>query len=398
MRTRLLIGVALAVGAAGIAGPLLMNRDRSAAATPPAALSVPVALTKVAKTDVPIELDGLGRVQAFNTVTVRTQVEGQIQRIAYKQGQVVEQGDLLVKIDPRLYQAKLEQDQATLARDKAQVASAQANLSRHAPSAKSGYATAQVDTQTAMVVQAQATLKADQAVIDDDQLKVDDTTITAPISGVTGFRGVDQGNVVHPTDTNGLVTITQVQPIAALFTLPQASLPDIQARRGETGNSALTVEAWSQDGKVRLDVGTLETVNNQVDAASGTITLRADFPNEMKLLWPGEFAEIRLILATQHDALTVPAPAIQRGAGGTDGTFVWVVHPDGTATPQPVDVKQMIHGTALVGSGLTAGETVVTDGQDGLKSGDHVADASPADPNKTAALRNGQTDRLGIQR
>ncbi|MDB5365535.1 MAG: multidrug efflux system, subunit [Rhodospirillales bacterium] len=398
MRVRLLIAVALVVGAAGMAGPFLFNRETSVAATPPADPSVPVATTKVAKGDVPIEQDGLGRIQAFNAVLVRTQVEGQIQRIAYKQGEVVGKGDLLVKIDPRPYQAKLEQDQAILARDKAHLANAVSNLNRYMPLARQGYATVQsVDTQQAMVAQDQATLKADQAAIDQDQILVDYTTITAPISGVASLRLVDEGNVVHPTDATGLVNITQIQPIASLFTLPQAALPEVQTHLSAAGKSGLTVEAWSQDGKVRLDVGTLETVNNQVDAASGTITLRADFPNQMKLLWPGEFAEIRLILATQHDGLTVPAAAVQRGANGTDGTYVWVVHPDGTTTPQPVQVKQMMHGTALVDTGLTEGETVVTDGQYGLKAGDHVVTGQPADPNNTPVLKNAQTNMLGIQ-
>ena len=395
MRVRLLAAATFILGAAGITCPILFSAEAPAAAKPSAVAAVPVAVADVAKGDVPIERDGLGRVQAFNTVTVRTQVEGQIDRIAYDQGQTVRKGDVLVRIDPRLYQAKLEQDQAALARDKAHLANAVANLDRYLPLAHSGYATAQqVDTQQAMVAQAQASLKADQAVIDQDQLEVDYTTITAPIGGVTGLRLVDEGNVVHPTDANGLVAITQVQPIAVLFTLPQAALPDIQTRMAGAGKASLTVEAWSQDGKVELDAGTLEMVDNRVDAASGTITLRADFPNAKKLLWPGEFVQARLILAVRHDGLTVPAPVIQRGP---DGTYAWVVHPDGTAAPQPIQVGQLLHGTALVDAGLTAGETVVTDGQYGLKPGDRVAERHPADPHDTVALKNAQTDMLGIQ-
>ena len=397
MRRKLLLA---AVGAvAGTSGFLLVlgtNVFGSAStATPvPVVPPVPVAEATVAVQDVPIELDGLGRVQAFNTVTVRTQVEGQIQRIAFNQGQTVQKGDLLVTIDPRLYQAKLEQDQAALARDQAHLANAEANLGRTKPLERSGYATDQeVDTQQAKIDQLQASIKGDQAVIDQDQVELGYTRITAPITGVTGFRLVDEGNVVHPTDANGLVTIAQVQPIAVLFTLPQAALPDIQRQMASAGAAGLTVEAWSQDGTSKLDIGTLETLNNTVDAASGTIMLRADFPNAQKLLWPGEFVQARLILRVQHDGLTVPAAVVQRGP---NGAFAWVVRPDGTVAPQPIQVAQSVRGTALVTSGLTARETVVSDGQYGLKPGDKVAPRSPGDT-ADAPLMNAQTDTLGIQ-
>lgn len=396
MRRKLLLA---AVGmVAGTSGSLLLGIDifgsASTASPVPVVQPVPVAEATVTKQDVPIELDGLGRVQAFNTVTVRTQVEGQIQQIAYDQGQTVQKGDLLVTIDPRLYQAKLEQDQAALARDQAHLANAQANLGRTKPLERSGYATDQeVDTQQAKIDQLQASIKGDQAVIDQDQVELGYTKITAPITGVTGFRLVDEGNVVHPADANGLVTIAQVQPIAVLFTLPQAALPDIQRQMAGAGAAGLTVEAWSQDGTSKLDTGTLETLNNSVDAASGTITLRADFPNAQKMLWPGEFVQARLVLRVQQGGLTVPAAVVQRGP---DGAFAWVVRPDGTVAPQPIQVAQSVRGTALVTSGLAAGQTVVSDGQYGLRPGDAVAARSP--PDTTAApLMNAQTDQLGIQ-
>ncbi|MGF6229643.1 multidrug efflux system membrane fusion protein [Inquilinus ginsengisoli] len=397
MRRKLLLAVVGMV--AGISGAhFVLGTDSfdpvSSAAPIPVVPPVPVAEASVTKQDVPIELDGLGRVQAFNTVTVRTQVEGQIQRIVFNQGQTVQQGDLLVTIDPRIYQAKLEQDQATLARDQAHLANAQANLNRYKPLEHSGYATdQQVDTQQAMIDQLQASIKGDQAVIDQDQVELGYTKITAPISGVTGFRLVDEGNVVHPTDANGLVTIAQIQPIAVLFTLPQSALPDIQRQMASAGTAGLRVEAWSQDGATRLDTGKLETLDNTVDAASGTITLRADFPNAQKLLWPGEFVEARLVLRVQQDGLTVPAAVVQRGP---DGAFAWVVRPDATVAPQPIQVAQMVRGTALVTAGLTAGQTVVSDGQYGLQPGDTVAARSPADT-KDAPLMNAQTDQLGIQ-
>lgn len=397
MRRKLLLA---AVGVvAGLSGSLfVLGSDIfdpvSSAAPIPFVPPAPVAEATVARQDVPIELDGLGRVQAFNTVTVRTQVEGQIQQIAFNQGQTVQQGDLLVTIDPRLTQAKLEQDQAALARDQAHLANAQANLSRYKPLERSGYATdQQVDTQQAMIDQLQASIKGDQAVIDQDQVELGYTRITAPIGGVTGFRLVDEGNVVHPTDANGLVTIAQIQPIAVLFTLPQATLPDIQRQMAGAGTAGLTVEAWSQDGTSKLDTGTLETLDNTVDAASGTITLRADFPNPQKMLWPGEFVQARLVLRVQHDGLTVPAAVVQRGP---DGAFAWVVRSDGTVAPQPIQVAQMVRGTALVTSGLAAGQTVVSDGQYGLQPGDTVAARSPADTTGSP-LMNAQTDTLGIQ-
>jgi multidrug efflux system membrane fusion protein len=396
MRRKLLLA---AVGVvAGTSGSLLLGIDifgsASTASPVPVVQPVPVAEATVTKQDVPIELDGLGRVQAFNTVTVRTQVEGQIQQIAYDQGQTVQKGDLLVTIDPRLYQAKLEQDQAALARDQAHLANAQANLGRYKPLERSGYATDQeVDTQQAKIDQLQASIKGDQAIIDQDQVELGYTKIAAPITGVTGFRLVDEGNVVHPADANGLVTIAQVQPIAVLFTLPQAALPDIQRQMANAGTAGLTVEAWSQDGTSKLDTGRLETLDNSVDAGSGTITLRADFPNAQKMLWPGEFVQARLVLRVQQGGLTVPAAVVQRGP---DGAFAWVVRADGTVAPQPIQVGQSVRGTALVTSGLAAGQTVISDGQYGLRPGDAVAARSPADATD-APLMNAQTDQLGIQ-
>ncbi|GGF09692.1 multidrug transporter [Aliidongia dinghuensis] len=396
MRRKLLVP-ALAM-AGGFSFALLSHEHDAVAKVPaPAVTPAPVPVTVATATagDVPIELDGLGRVQAFNTVTVRTQVEGQIQRIAYTQGQTVHKGDLLVKIDPRLYQAKLEQDQAALARDKAHLANAEANLNRYLPLAHSGFASGQqVDTQQAMVAQQQATLKADQAQIDQDQVEVDYTDIAAPIDGVAGFRLVDEGNVVHPTDANGLVTITEVQPIAVLFTLPQADLPEIQQRMAAAGQTGLAVEAYSQDGARKLDQGTLETTNNMVDAASGTITLRADFPNAGKLLWPGEFVQARLVLSVRHDGVAVPAAVVQRGPAGS---YAWVVDPSGTAIMQPIQVAQLAHGRALVTSGLAPGQKVVTDGQYGLEPGTRVAEQTANEVASAAPLKNAQTDMLGIQ-
>lgn len=362
--------------------------------SPGTASQVLVATTRVTPGDMAVELEGLGHVQAFNTVTVRTQVEGQIEKLAYTQGALVHQGDVLAQIDPRLFQAKLDQDSAALKRDQAHLANAIANLNRFAPLARNGFASGQqVDTQQAMVAQLQATLKVDDAVIAQDRVQLDYATIKAPITGVAGLRLVDEGNVVHPTDTNGLVSIAEIQPIAVLFTLPQSDLYAVQKSLATAGAQGLAVEAWSQDGKTRLDVGHLETIDNRVDMASGTITLRADFPNAGRLLWPGEFVSARLIREVRHDALTVPAAVIQRGLVGT---YAWVVQPDGKAVSTAIQVARIQHGTALIDTGLAAGDVVVTDGQYALQNGETVR-TQPADAAATqVALRNAQTDRLGI--
>ena len=270
----------------------------------------------------PIELTGLGNVQAFNQVTVRPQVSGQIVKIAYKQGALVQQGSLLVQIDPAPFQAKLDQDDANAQRDQASLANAELDLRRFAPLASKGYASAQqMDTQQSLVDQDRAAVAADQAVIAQDKISLEDAAITSPITGVAGLHLVDIGNVVQPGDVTGIVTVTQVQPIAVLFTLPQSELPDVQAQMNQAAGTPLRVEAWSQDGSRELDTGRLTVINNTVDATSGTITLRAVFTNEHKMLWPGEFVQARLIVKTVADGLTVPTPAVQRGP---DGAYVWV--------------------------------------------------------------------------
>ena len=366
---------------------------RAAKAVPPAAAApaVPVTVTKVVPGAVPIELTGLGNVQAFNQVTVRTQVSGQIVKIAYKQGALVHQGQLLVQIDPSPFQAKLDQDHANEQRDQASLANAELDLRRFAPLASKGYASAQqMDTQQSLVDEDRAAVAGDKAVIEQDEISLEDASIISPITGVAGLHLVDIGNVVQPNDATGIVTVTQVQPIAVLFTLPQSELPDVQAQADRAAGTPLSVQAWSQDGSRKLDTGRLTVINNTVDATSGTITLRAVFTNENKMLWPGEFVQARLIVQTVADGLTVPAPVVQRGP---NGAYVWVVTKS-VAEMRPVTVGQMVNGQVLITAGLTAGETVVTDGQYGLAPGMHVA----IQPNGSdASLQNAQTDMLGIQ-
>jgi multidrug efflux system membrane fusion protein len=376
----------------GLAGGWYVTGHKADAAPPVPIPATPVTVTQVAQGTVPVELTGLGHVQAFNQVTIKPQVSGQIIQIDYRQGRLVQKGQLLVQIDPRPFQAKVDQDKANLERDLAHLANARTDLNRDQPLARSGYVSAQqADTQQSMVAQALAAVAADKAVLEQDQLSLDYTAIKSPITGVAGLRLVDIGNVVQPSDPQGLVTVTQVQPIAMLFTLPQAALPEVQGAMNQTGAKQLTVEAWSEDGTRKLAAGRLTVINNTVDAASGTITLRAVFTNQSEMLWPGEFVQARLVVKSIPNALTVPAPVIQRGP---DGAYVWVVQPDHTARMQPVTVAQMVNGQALVTAGLTASETVVTDGQYGLTPGAPVLVQTKAAANP---LQNAQTQMLGIQ-
>lgn len=399
MRRRVWIGIGviiLLVAAGGFA--LMRGSDDAGTGTsmPPA---IPVTTVAVVEGDVPIELDALGRVQAANTVMVRAQVAGQIQKFAFEQGQAVAAGQLLAQIDPRPFQATVEQDQANLARDRANLANAEADLRRYVPLAGKGLvSTQQVDTQRALVAQLKATVAGDEAALDRDQVQLGFTSITAPFAGIAGLRFVDIGNVVGPTDAQGLVAINQVQPIFVLFTLPQVDLPEIKTRAAAAGKDGLTVEAWSQDNANKLDTGRLSVINNQVDVTSGTVTLQGTFPNPRELLWPGAFVSVRLVLDVKHGGLTIPATALQYGP---QGTYVWTVAEDGTAQPTSITVQQTAHGQVLVSSGLGAGAQVVSNGQYGLVPGAHVAvqasDSQQVNGSTPApSMRNTQTNRLGF--
>ena len=363
-RRALVVGVGVVAAAvAVVAGVLALRPPRAAeAAAPPPA--VPIVAGAVAQHDVPIYLSGVGTVIAYNNVVARSQITGQIVRIAFTQGQAVKKGDLLAEIDPRPYQAQLDQVTANRDRDQAQLLNAQANLDRYTPLAAKGFATPQlVETQKAQLAQLQAAVKSDEALIENAQVNLGYTRITSPIDGVTGIRQIDDGNIIHPTDPNGLVDITQIQPISLIFTLPEQDLPAIQQQMAQ---GALTVIADSQDGKTELDRGKLELVDNQIDQTTGTIRLRATFPNEARRLWPGELVDVRLLLKTQHDALTIAASAVQQGP---NGAFVYVVDPDTTAEMRPVQVAAIDGGVARIASGLKPNETVVTDGQYRLAPG-----------------------------
>jgi multidrug efflux system membrane fusion protein len=338
-------------------------------AEPPAAApaAVPVVAATVKGGDVPIYLSGIGTVQAYNTVVVRSQIQGQLTQIAFTEGQTVHPGDLLAQIDPRPYQAQLDQATANRDRDQAQLANAQANLQRYLPLLAKGFATPQlVDTQKAQVDQLAAAVKSDEAIIESAQVQLGYTRITAPINGVTGIQQLDIGNIIHPTDPNGLVVVTQLQPISVIFTLPEGYLPQIQQQMAK---GELTVLAYSQDDKIKLDQGTLKLVDNQIIQTSGSVRLKADFPNAANRLWPGELVNIRLLLETRPDGLTVAAPVVQRGP---QGAYAYVIKPDGTVESRAVTVAQITNGQALIDSGLKPGEQVVVDGQSKLQPGSHV--------------------------
>src|SRR5436190_418596 len=369
MRRKIVISAALVVAIATIGGVLaLMQTSKgkapSTAAAPP---TVPVVTGTVAQHDVPIYLRGVGTVIAYNTVVVRSQIQGQITKIAFTEGQTVHAGDLLAQIDPRPYQAQLDQVTATRDRDQAQLKNAQANLARYSQLGDKGWATPQlVETQTAQVAQLQSAIKADEALIEAAQVQLGYTRLTSPIDGVTGIRQVDIGNIIHPTDPNGLVVVTQLEPISVIFTLPETNLPQIQQ---QLAKGQLKVEAYSQDNAMKLDGGTLDFIDNEIVQTTGSVRFRANFPNKEHRLWPGELVNAWLLLDTRHNGLTVPAPAVQQGP---QVPYLYVINADSTVAVRPVKVAQVSNGQALIDSGLSAGEQVVVDGQYKLQPGIHV--------------------------
>jgi membrane fusion protein, multidrug efflux system len=335
--------------------------------TPAQQQPTPVVAGAVKSGPVPIYLRGVGTVIAFNNVVVRSQISGPLVKVSFTQGQPVHKGDLLGEIDPRPYQAQLDQAIANRDRDQAQVANAEANLGRYVPLQAKGFATGQlVDTQKAQVAQLQATVKADEAIIESARVNLSYTRLTAPIDGVTGIRQIDEGNIIHPTDANGLVYLTQIQPISLIFTLPETTFVEIQQQMAK---GPIKVFAYSQDDKTRLDEGELLLIDNQINQTTGTIRLRATFPNAQRLLWPGELVNARLLLTTEPEGLTVAAAAVQQGP---KGAYVYVIEADQSVQVRMVHVAQISEGQALIDSGLKANETVVVDGQYKLQPGIHV--------------------------
>ena len=392
-RAPLLVGLfMIAVVSVGYLGWRHLTRSPSAAPEPPA--PVPVIATTVQKRNFPIALTGIGNVTALNS-TVRSMVTEQILSVDFKDGQFVKKGDLLAQLDPSTYQAQLDQAEANLTRDQAHLENAQLNLGRYVPLQKQGFAPEQqVATQQAMIAQQEATIKADQAAIEYAKTELSYTKLVAPFDGVAGIRLLDVGNIIHssttrgsPSEPNALVVINQVQPISVMFTLAAVDIPAVHEAL-ERGS--VKVIALSADGKTELDTGTLAAIDNQANTASGTISLKAVFPNPDRKLWPGMFINVRVITQVQDNGLTIPLDAVQQGP---QGQYVFVVGPDHKAAIQPVSVRETLNGQALIDKGLSAGETVVVRGQYRLTPGTVVSLANPNDP---AAVPNPTPASAGL--
>ena len=343
--------------------------EKASATTPAAPPPVPIVAGAVAQHDVPIYLTGVGTVIAYNTDVVRAQIQGQIISINFTEGQTVHAGDLLAQIDPRPYQALIDQYTGNLQRDQAQLKNAQINLTRYTTLGDKGWATPQlVETQQAQVGELQAAIISDQALIDAANVHLSYTRLTSPINGVVGIRQIDVGNIISPSNTNGLVVITQLHPISLIFTLPETSLPQIQEQQ-QKSKTELAVLAYNQDNTIRLDQGVLGLVNNEILQTTGSIQLKANFDNKLNRLWPGELVNARLLVDVRHNGLTVPASVVQQGP---KGPYAYVVNPDNTVAIRPIKIAQISDGQALVDSGLEANEQVVIDGQYKLQPGTPV--------------------------
>jgi multidrug efflux system membrane fusion protein len=370
-----------AVAAAGYFGWQRLHGEDKAAAANNAQKSarnpVRVTIAPVQKSDFPVFLTGLGTVQGFNTVVVRPRVDGQIDKIAFQEGQLVNQGDLLVEIDPRPFKAALDQAKAKKAQDEASLANANLDLQRYTKLGE--FATKQqTDTQRSTVQQLTAQIAADDAAIANAQTQLDYTAIKAPISGVAGLRQVDLGNIVNASTQTGIVTIAQIEPIAVIFTAPEEQLPYINEAQAIAPLKAIAI---TTDGKKPLADGTLSVVNNQVDTTSGTIRLKAVFDNKNHALWPGQSVSTRLLVRTLKDATVVPDDAIQHG---TTGLYVYAVNQDNKAELHKVKVSQSIDGRSVIEDGLSPGQQVITAGQykvqPGTLVGTAVASTDPAQP------------------
>jgi membrane fusion protein, multidrug efflux system len=354
--------------------------------TAPAA--VPVTAASVTQGVVPIVLEALGTVSPLNTATIRTQVQGTLESVEFVEGQEVKRGQVLARIDPRVYEAQVDQAEAALARDQATLKNFKANLARTQPLANRGFATQQqLDTENSQVAQGQGTVELDQAALEAAQTQLSFTTITAPFDGVTGIRRIDPGNIVQPSDANGLVVLTQLQPIAVIFTLPSTEIPNVQKAiaAGEA-----SVDAYDASNRRKLDHGNLMLIDNQVDSSTGTVRLKASFPNAGRTLWPGAFVNIHLTIAVRKNAITVPLTAVQQGP---NGTFVYLVGPDHKVAVRQVVAGQSRAGKVLIEQGLSPNETVVTAGQYRLGEGTLV---QVVPDNHSSPVQNATTASAGM--
>ena len=397
--------LAVALVAGGIVLYSRQGRDPAPASAPPQ--PVPVIATTVQEHDVPIVLTGLGTVTALNTAAVRSQITGLLVSVDFKEGQLVKKGDLLAQIDPRTYQAQLDESEATLAHDQVHLKNGEVNLQRFNELVKQDSVAVQMrDNQQAAVDELNAQIKNDQSAVEFAKTQLSYTRLVAPFDGVAGFRLLDVGNVMTPprstaatatatataqsnqTGSDTLVVVTQLQPISVIFTLATTSIAEVQDAMAKGPLQAI---AFSQDDKTQLDTGSLLVVNNQADPGSGTIQLKAEFPNPQHHLWPGEFVNVQLVVSTQHNGLTIPLDAVQQGPQGR--RVVFVVGRDQKVEIRPVSMRQSLNGVGLIDKGLSAGETVVVRGQYRLQPGTLVTLANPNNPD---AVPNPSTASSGM--
>jgi multidrug efflux system membrane fusion protein len=381
-RPRIVLAAALGMICASlVACTSADSKQQKAQAAGPHTVSVAVA--KVQQQDMPVYLVGLGSVTAFYTANIKSRVDGQIMRVNFQEGQTVKQGDLLIVIDPRPFQVQLEQMQAQIFKDQATLRDAKLNLERYTTLIPSGsIAQQQVDTQKSLVDQLDGQVRTDQAQIDNAKLQLVYCNITAPFTGRVGLRQVDPGNIVHAADTNPMLILTQLQPIAVIFTLPEDQLPTVSRHMS---NSTLLVEAYSRDDQTKLATGKLQTIDNQIDQTTGTAKLKAVFDNKDNQLWPNQFVNANLLLETRKNSTVVPTAAILRGP---QGTFVYLVKSDKTVEARAVTVSIAQGNNTAVASGLDPGDTVVTDGQDKLQTGSKIEFRSGG-PSNSAGGANG---------
>jgi multidrug efflux system membrane fusion protein len=375
---RWIIALLVAAAIAGIFAAKSFEKNNhpvAAAAPPPVLVNTAVATRR----DVPVYLTGIGTVQALNTVTIRTQVQGQLDKVLFTEGQIVKKGDLLAVVDPRPFQAALDEAVAKIQEDKADLANAKLILVRDENLANQDYATQQaLDNQRSTVAELEAQIAQDIAAKEAAAVQLSYTQITAPLSGRTGVRMVDAGNIVHPTDTTGLVVITQTQPISVISTLPE---DDLELVRDALRAGPVPITAYTRDGTDDLGTGTLSLIDNEINQASGTMSLKSTFPNRGEKLWPGQYVEVRLEQEVAKNAVTIPAAALQRGQ---HGFFVYVVNAHDIVEPRTIKTGHIAAGTAIVDSGLAAGDRVVTSGSYQLDGGVKVRIETTTEANATS--------------
>jgi len=363
---------------------------RPASARANVTLAVPVAVATAERRDIPFYLTGLGSVTAYYTVSVKSRVDGELMQVNFKEGQNVQKGDLLALIDPRPYQVALDQAQAAQFKDQAALRDARLNYERYKKLLEESGAMSQqqVDTQQATANQFEGAVRNDQATIDSAKLNLIYCHITAPVSGRIGLRQVDPGNIVHANDANAMFVITQLQPIAVLFTLPE---DDLQTVSKQMGKGTLTVDAYGRDNQTKLGTGKLLTIDNEIDQTTGTGKLKAVFDNKDNALWPNQFVNIRLLLDIRKNSTAVPAAAVQRGP---QGTYLFVVKSDNTVDVRPVTVAFTQDNVSVIGSGISPSEVVVTDGQDKLQQGSKI-EIRPATPSGNPPQGSGRNGSGG---